>query len=500
MEGYFKDSIFQTYIIGIIFLIIFYIMKRPRIGANEPPFVPYTIPVIGHTYDYLFNTKKFIKECKEKYGESFSIYVFGRVMTIVSRNSLYEVFRHHDDFHNAISEFIPFYLLFKYSGGLENTNQINGKIVREEISAKFDIYTPKIQKYLSIGFDKWIGDCKEPKAIGNTWSMINSILAIPMSNIIIGEEAASHEDAVKSLGDLSFDLGPLMVIPPILAFIHQKLHDFFITLPVRFGWNPISRHRKILVNRLRPVVEKRLKERKMLGENYKPYNDALETYLSQPDFDYNDPEKFLYYVDALFILTFGAIGTTSRAVTNALLDMAGRPEVLNELREEAIMIDKECNGSVTISEIQKMVKLDSFLKESLRLTGSTVHFHHNVSSESYTFSNGYTIPKGRRVTMYLEDSLKSKEGFGDDADEFKPFRFLNANSPATKLDRNFIIFGGGVHACPGRFFAINESKLLLHKLILRYNIKTQSGKIEEKRFIGPNTLPSKSAIVYENRE
>lgn len=37
--------------------------------------------------------------------------------------------------------------------------------------------------------------------------------------------------------------------------------------------------------------------------------------MSQPDFDYS---KLHYYVDALFVLTFGAIGTTSGAVTNGL--------------------------------------------------------------------------------------------------------------------------------------------------------------------------------------
>jgi cytochrome P450 len=51
--------------------------------------------------------------------------------------------------------------------------------------------------------------------------------------------------------------------------------------------------------------------------------------------------------------------------------------------------------------------------------------------------------------MYIDDPLKSREAFGNDAEEFKPFRFVNANSPATKVDRNYVVFGGGKHACPG---------------------------------------------------
>ena len=54
--------------------------------------------------------------------------------------------------------------------------------------------------------------------------------------------------------------------------------------------------------------------------------------------------------------------------------------------------------------------------------------------------------------VYVDDSLKSKERFGNDSEEFKPFRFVNENSPATKVDHYFIFFGGGRHACPGDLF------------------------------------------------
>jgi hypothetical protein len=40
---------------------------------------------------------------------------------------------------------------------------------------------------------------------------------------------------------------------------------------MRFGWNPVSRHRKIVMNRLRPVIEKRLREKHKLGDNYIPH-------------------------------------------------------------------------------------------------------------------------------------------------------------------------------------------------------------------------------------
>jgi cytochrome P450 len=59
---------------------------------------------------------------------------------------------------------------------------------------------------------------------------------------------------------------------------------------------------------------------------------------------------------------------------------------------------------------------------------------------------------GHKIILYADDMLKSKENFGEDAEEFKPLRFVNTKSSATKVDRSFIVFGGGKHACPGYLF------------------------------------------------
>ena len=39
-----------------------------------------------------------------------------------------------------------------------------------------------------------------------------------------------------------------------------------------------------------------------------------------------------------------------------------------------------------------------------------------------------------------------------------------------------LVFGHGIHACPGRFFAVNETKLLLAELILNYAWRYKPGQ------------------------
>ena len=68
----------------------------------------------------------------------------------------------------------------------------------------------------------------------------------------------------------------------------------------------------------------------------------------------------------------------------------------------------------------------------------------------------------------------------DDPEQYRPFRFSDMRSgeredlakdaklSATSLSSEYHPFGLGKHACPGRFFALTEMKLLLAYMLLNY--------------------------------
>ena len=58
-----------------------------------------------------------------------------------------------------------------------------------------------------------------------------------------------------------------------------------------------------------------------------------------------------------------SIHTTAKSVSIALIDLLSQPEYLEELYEEA----KSATGSNGEVDIDKLVRLDCFLKESQRL-------------------------------------------------------------------------------------------------------------------------------------
>lgn len=77
------------------------------------------------------------------------------------------------------------------------------------------------------------------------------------------------------------------------------------------------------------------------------------------------------------------------------------------------------------------------------------------------------------------------------------------NQFVTTNEQN-LAFGYGKHACPGRFFAANEIKMIVAKMVLDYDVKMPNGieeryaQIEVGRATGPDatkTLLFKKVVV-----
>ena len=94
---------------------------------------------------------------------------------------------------------------------------------------------------------------------------------------------------------------------------------------------------------------------------------------------------------------------------------------------------------------------------------------------------------------------------------FNPFRHSNLRASGSSIDNarsqfvsaneTNLSFGYGRHACPGRFFATNEIKLVLTRLILDYDIKMPLGRIERwgQLVVGRTMLPDPTKSIMLKR-
>ncbi|GKT51020.1 cytochrome P450 monooxygenase easM [Colletotrichum spaethianum] len=96
--------------------------------------------------------------------------------------------------------------------------------------------------------------------------------------------------------------------------------------------------------------------------------------------------------------------------------------------------------------------------------------------EPITLSDGTLLRKGLLVTIATHNT-RDPTLWGSEPDKFDSHRFVRMRESPGQENRwqfistspGFLGFGHGLHACPGRFFASNEMKIVLAHSIMNYD-------------------------------
>lgn len=243
---------------------------------------------------------------------------------------------------------------------------------------------------------------------------------------------------------------------------------------------------------MRPLVHKFLPEMRDL---YKVRAQAIqfmapvsqerqETESKRDDFtewlkQKSNPEFAKQYKDQAYIqiqLALAAIHTTTMGATHMLYDLAAHPEFLEPLRQETLSAVEE-TGGYDRDTMAKLKKLDSFMKESQRFNPPGLTTFKRYCLRDITLSDGTFLPKGTVLEVDSSQQYLDAEKF-ENPDSFDPLRFYRLREQGDKNSHQFatsnadyVQWGQGRHACPGRFFASNEIKTILSKLLAEYDFK-----------------------------
>lgn len=197
--------------------------------------------------------------------------------------------------------------------------------------------------------------------------------------------------------------------------------------------------------------------------------------------------------------------------------LAAEPEIASMLRDEVREVLAKTGGEFTAKGLQDMKKHDSFVKELLRfhplqackrssnpcfvfvpllmLSFAYIATSQRKVVQPITLSNGQVLPAGVIVEAPNAPVCGDAEIF-EDPHVFDPLRFYkvrqakdaaNANSKRSDMVASSqlvgssalsLTWGYGRHACPGRFFAANEIKMITGKVLMQYEIKLPDGVTE----------------------
>lgn len=133
-----------------------------------------------------------------------------------------------------------------------------------------------------------------------------------------------------------------------------------------------------------------------------------------------------------------------------------------------------------------------------------------IVARDYQLSDGFVIPAGTTIGVPTE-AISHDPDIYPDPDTFDGFRFAKLRSldergsarlqyAASNLES--MAFGYGRHACPGRFFASCEIKMIMIYLLRNYDFKFPSHIKARPESIGYETqfLPDHSATILVRRK
>ncbi|KIK77861.1 hypothetical protein PAXRUDRAFT_775722 [Paxillus rubicundulus Ve08.2h10] len=252
---------------------------------------------------------------------------------------------------------------------------------------------------------------------------------------------------------------------------------------------------------LGPIIEERRKHLEEYGKDWadKP-NDFLSWLMDHPEASDRSIKELTL---RMLVVNLAAVhvGLAFQSFTQALYNLAANPQYMQPLREEVELI-VEMDGW-SMEALAKMHKVDSFLKECQRLEGVTSVSMPRKAMKDFTFSDGTVLPKGTFLATASQATQLDDEVY-QNANMFDPFRFANMRDEDgeggkhlyVSTNPQYLAFGHGKHACPGRFFAANELKTMLAHVVLSYDIKLEDTATRPRSVhVGVYTLAHPTAKV-----
>jgi len=165
-------------------------------------------------------------------------------------------------------------------------------------------------------------------------------------------------------------------------------------------------------------------------------------------------------------------GTDSSSATIewAMSEVLRSPPVLKKLRDELERV-VGLGRTVQESDLPRLLYLQAVVKETLRLHPPGVLGIPHLSLKTCNVL-GFEIPSGTRLLVNIWAIGRNPKSWGEDAESFKPERFMEAGFLDAKVQNfEWIPFGGGRRGCPGQQMAILVVEFALAQLLHCFNWK-----------------------------
>ncbi|KAH7163462.1 cytochrome P450 [Dactylonectria estremocensis] len=480
--------------IAVAGLVLLYLIERYVLDVPYPQGIPIIGQPEGSRRLSLRTRLRYHTDCEGLFREAYNDYVkkgkpvvipgFGFRKEVIMPQSLMKwVLAQPDSVLNVEEAFVEVDQV-RWGMGHEKfvSDAWQGMLVKTEMNQVLEAICAAMNNELGVVFDKHFGtDTANWKEIDLS-SIIPIIIAQAASRFTVGLPLCRDEEYLRNCLNINewfiINAGVTGGTPRIL----QPLVGLLINIPTRrLLWkmkkwfNPLWKQRLGLLS-LDPK-----------DPDHEEPQDHIQMILRYAQRErQHELHDFPTMLRRLAATNFGAMHQTKIQVTNLLLNVLGSDAEYNTiavLRDEVDRIlgdDKD--AAWTKAKVNSMTRADSVSRETLRLQsfGGRAIFRKVLTSNVET-PGGYHLPKNTLLS-FLSQPAQTDEEKLDEATKYDPFRFSRMRELAESRNEKiapvslvstspeFLPFGHGKHACPGRFLIDFELKMILAYVLRNYDI------------------------------
>jgi len=469
----------------------------------------------------LTKMRSFVHEGYDEYSkknQTFALPRFGTAPTVLLPLSKIQTMIHQPE--TTVSQKLVLHDFVQTVTGDHDlqVNPIHIDLIRNQLTRKLPMITNEVYEELVLAFkDYWPvskGEWTTFKAVDTC----TKIVSRAANRAFCGAELCRNSELLDHIGEYAHSMFIGVGVVGMLPFF---LRPILAPIIVR----PAKKHLEIVKKLAVPVIQRRLDQLRSgkppvpTGDISDNTNDALQ-WLIEECVKKNDPAELdpVRICRRIVRVNMVAIHTTSTTITNTLLDLYSSPhraEIVEGLREEVSRVLAAAGGTWTKAAVNDLHRIDSTIKESMRKSGIFIAGMTRVIADTngVDFGDGIHVPYGVRVATPNCAIHMDPQNY-ESPDTFDAFRFSRAReSLATSTDAaaktsnlialtsqaavttsdKFLSFGHGRGACPGRFFASQEMKLMLAHIVMTYDLRV--AERPKNRDFGAMSIPVGAATL-----
>ncbi|KAH8589812.1 cytochrome P450 [Bisporella sp. PMI_857] len=154
--------------------------------------------------------------------------------------------------------------------------------------------------------------------------------------------------------------------------------------------------------------------------------------------------------------------------------------------------------SLTVKKLSQLTLLDSFIREVLRTKGDSWG---PVRQTTRPVRVGpYVLPKDAMCIVLISRAHQHPDNYGTVGTVFDGFQWQKKERPAVQGNPDFLTFGLGRWACPGRQLAIHEIKIVLYMFFSKFDIKLKGNAFRVTNTINTTSVAPEATLLLRRRQ